>query len=786
MNIREHFHSLHGVHGLAFWFNLFGLSLAFVVFYVLMSEVNWTIGFDRFHKDADRVCQVSRYYKNSGRVLGREWEVFSGQDLRDVFANLRDVEAAVACFHYQVGGECELLPSDTVYDMEAVKTEFLLTTEGMPEVFTFDFVEGDASCYSDPTYAFLPLSLAEKLFGKGGNYVGRRVGVKDGWSVVVGGVYRDFPTNSILRNVCYQTINPGQWQTVLNQGGAEHSVYVKLTEGADTERMAELLLAANPEFGENFEKFIFRPIHEIHYQPVGAVYWQAGRGGERVMPWVLAVVALLVVGIAVVNYVNFSMAMIPYRIKSINIRRIFGEKAWTLRGRMLWQTSVVVWLSVVLALLVVYLIYLSGSLDGFLKCSLNFSRNGFVLWLMLGLTVLIPLLAGVYPAWYATSRRPAMVVNGSFALSPAGRAMRRALIGFQFTVSFVILLMMTLIAEQNHFMRTAPVGYARDSVLYVNIDDVITGTHGRVSHEILAASLRAHPNVESFSWSKFRLGEDPIARYGKMLDGKYLLFNANDVHPDYLTTMGIELVEGRNFRPEDDGTGALIFNETAAREFGLRAGMRFDDGSEVIGIIRDIKNKTFRHGVLPMAFWTRGMWGNNCAVRMVRPEESAALCRDIEERCKESFGAGRMQFYTSADIAGLAYAEESKQLGLLQVFSVISLFIPLIGVFGLVLFETHTKRKEIGVRKVFGATTNGILVMFNLHYLRTLVICFLLAAPVAWYLYGKWIETFAYRTPVGWWLFGVVFLAVAAVVCLTVTVQSWRAAHEKPVDVICK
>jgi len=149
-------------------------------------------------------------------------------------------------------------------------------------------------------------------------------------------------------------------------------------------------------------------------------------------------------------------------------------------------------------------------------------------------------------------------------------------------------------------------------------------------------------------------------------------------------------------------------------------------------------------------------------------------------------GQATMKFYTSDDIADIAYAVENKQFSMVLTGAIISLVISLIGVFGLVLFETQSKRKEIGVRKVFGATTRGILWMFNAQYLRTLVACFVIAAPVAHYLYMVWVESFAYRTPLHWWLFGVAFLIVAAIVCLTVTVQSWRAARERPVETIMK
>ena len=177
----------------------------------------------------------------------------------------------------------------------------------------------------------------------------------------------------------------------------------------------------------------------------------------------------------------------------------------------------------------------------------------------------------------------------------------------------------------------------------------------------------------------------------------------------------------------------------------------------------------------------------NFVVRVVSPGKVDEAIRFIDEQNQKiSEGQCKLTYYKPDDVLGQAYANEMKQLKLLLVGAIVSLLISLIGVFGLVLFETRAKRKEIGIRKVFGATTRGILVMFNMQYLRTLAMCFILAAPVAYTLYNKWIESFAYRTPMHWWLFAVAFLIVSFIVCFTVTVQSWRAAKERPVETIMK
>ena len=175
------------------------------------------------------------------------------------------------------------------------------------------------------------------------------------------------------------------------------------------------------------------------------------------------------------------------------------------------------------------------------------------------------------------------------------------------------------------------------------------------------------------------------------------------------------------------------------------------------------------------------------AIRVSSPEKMAAVIRQVEDVCQKHDLADKdYSIITKERVLERAYREENNQKTLVLTGSIVSLAISLIGVFGLVLFETRAKRKEIGIRKVFGATTRGILVMFNMQYLRILAACFIIAAPLAYNLYNRWIESFAYRTPIHWWLFAVAFLIVAIVICLTVTIQSWRAAKERPVETIMK
>ena len=265
------------------------------------------------------------------------------------------------------------------------------------------------------------------------------------------------------------------------------------------------------------------------------------------------------------------------------------------------------------------------------------------------------------------------------------------------------------------------------------------------------------------------------------------MFDILPVEYNYLSTMGIKVVSGRGFRSEDKGKNLLIFNEQARKEYNLDVNEKVGE-YEIIGFTEDIHTTSLKNKIKPTAFLMGGgRLHINFVVRLAFPNQKVEVCRFIEEQGEKITGGKyTWTFIMGDEMMGESYAEEMKQLKLLVLISIISLLIPLIGVFGLVLFETRAKRKEIGIRKVFGATTWGILVMFNWQYIRILIACFIVAAPMAYSLYERWIESFAYRTPMHWWLFGVAFLIVALVVCLTVTIQSWRAARERPVDTITK
>ena len=791
MDLKSFFQASFASKKVAFYLNLLGLTLAFTIFYILMSEVRWVNGFDGFHKDADRIYQIhSNLFSEDESKTNPFLSVFWIHKLMEYSP---DVEHSVLITQSR-GGKNAIAPADSTIGTEMIDADFCYVTDDIANVFTFDMIEGNSASISDPSNALIPLSLAKKLYGDKGDYIGRAFG-NGYWFLNVGGVYKDFPTNSIVKNMVYQSMDESTYNRYLSDRSQwGYPCYVRLRKGADPQKIYENFLYDNQDalgkdgVNDYSSKYHISlvPIREIYFLPQTMNGWE----GSHYVNNLFLILACLIILIAAINFMNFSMAIVPYRIKSINMKKILGATSFSLRFSLLAEAFFTILTAVILALILLNILITGGYLTDYLKSDIAFSENTRLLIYMGILVIFVTLFAGLYPAYYMTSHKPALVVNGSFALSETGRTFRKTLIGIQFTISLIVIITMLLMNSQNYYIRNSPVGYDRDSVFYMQANWALRGNH----YEAFMNELRSNPDIINISWSEFRLGEsDATMGWGRQYMDGNIFFSAHPVQPNFLRTMGIKVTKGRDFREEDSNKkrGVYIFNEAAKKRYNLELNTHINN-DEIIGFIPNIKFGTFKNEVPPMAFyvWGTDNWGIrdfNCAIRVSSPDKIPEIRRFVEEVAEKFTGElNTTTFYSKEEVAKIAYAEEDKQIQMVFIGSIISLLISIIGVFGLILFETQAKRKEIGVRKVYGASTKDVLLMFNKHYLNILIICFVIAAPISYYLYSIWLENFAYHSPMQWWLFAVAFLIVAIVVCGTVTIQSWRAARELPVNVLHK
>ena len=594
----------------------------------------------------------------------------------------------------------------------------------------------------------------------------------------------------MLCNLVYGSISPQE--NFDNWGNSNYLVFIRLDDPQSLETVAANFKAnfdATKITGEGGEwvkdiDLRFTSLPELHF--LGNVEFDPMPKASRQTLLVLFSIAFVILIIAGINFTNFSTALTPMRIKSINTQKVLGSSDALLRGSLLAEAVAV---SVFAYLLSLVLLYLAQKtfVATLVDADISFGAQPAIIGATALISVLTGVLAGLYPSYYITSFAPALVLKGSFGLSPAGRHMRSLLVGIQFVASFTLIIGSLFMYLQNYYMQNAPLGYDKDEMIVITLNNPINRNRDAFTNQ-----LKSFSGVADVTYSQFLLSsQDQYMGWGRKYNGKDIEFQCLPVSSSFLGVMGIEISEGRDFRPEDDHkeTGAYIFNEKAKAMYDIKLGDQID-GSEIIGFIPDVKFASFRQEVSPMAFylWGKYQWGdegnyyNTGYVKFKAGSDLRAGMQHVRESLKmfDPEFPFVVRFYD--EVLQSTYEKELKISSLITLFSLVAIFISIVGVFGLVVFESEYRRKEIAVRKVLGSTTGQILRMFNISYFWILSVCFILGAPVAWYCVYKWLENFAYRTPMYWWVLPLAFAIVGAITALTVTYQNWHVANENPVN----
>ena len=384
------------------------------------------------------------------------------------------------------------------------------------------------------------------------------------------------------------------------------------------------------------------------------------------------------------------------------------------------------------------------------------------------------------------------MLKGNFGLSPKGRSFRNVLVGFQFVASFILVIAALFITWQNYNMLHTPLGFDSERIVTVKLNRNLSRQPESVRQRLGQLS-----SVEALSFTSRVVGaEDNYSGWGRTYVDEDIQFKVVQADPEIERVLALPILEGRGFLPEDQlSDGTYLFNEEAKRTYGLKAGdpIRLDWGDlhrreKIAGFVPDLKYNSFRDKLEPFAIFVgkdimAGTLTN--LMILVRPgTDYRQLSLDIESSLRELDPDYPLDIHLFNNIQENLYQKELLLGKQILFFSLIAVFVSLVGVFGVVLFESEYKRKEIGIRKVFGATVMDLLRKHNLSYLWIVMICFVIASPIAWYGIERWQENFALKAPLHWWIFLLAFLAITIITLLTVTIQNYRAASTNPVDSI--
>ena len=769
--------------------NLFGLTIAFAAFLLIVMQVDYEMNYDAMHSKSGRTFRLEA---NHGEF---EHNAIHCLMFSDAFVNS---SAHITDYSYRYpfyGGEryCQIDEVDDQGEAKVFKENFQLCLPNISDVFDFHMKEGSVECLSIPGSVLIPESVAKRLFDKQ-SAIGKRIRMSgsSGWQPVsttiltIGGVYKDFPGNTTVQNRIYVPMDQldllkSSWQMYANE------IYVTLDDPLNKE---EVLDHFNKTF--DFAKSQMGSAQEIALRltPLKEVYYthdttfDFNPKGHRETNYVLLGIAFLILFIAGINFTNLTTSLIPLRLKTINTHRVLGCSIYKLQAISLIESIVICLISYILALFIVNDLSYTP-IANWVDADIRLSQYKGLILLTALITILTGCLAGLYPAIRSTSYAPALVLKGSFGLSPKGKKVRVALIGFQYTVSIALIIVTLFMGLQNHFMTSSEqLGFNKDQVAIVNLTPEIYAKH----KPQYIQKLKDYPGIEDVAFSVYELSKED-----DMIDLEYARHEDKDVFfkvfyasENFLSVMDIQVEEGRDFTREDlnKAQSDYIINPAAERDFHLHPGDRFNDRT-VLGVSKDFRFNSCRIASSPFVFALNNDIPNPKLVSYIRfnsktnLQEAVAHVRETLKEIDPTFPF-EISFYNT--ILNNLYQKEQTLGKLISLFGIMAILISIVGVFGLVLFETQYRRKEIGIRKINGATTGQILLMFNKTYIRIVSVCFIISIPIAWMGTQQWLENFAYKTPLHLWVFIVAFLIILSVTIGTVTFRHWQAANENPVN----
>lgn len=777
--------------------NILGLAAAFSALYIILVQVNYDFSYNKAIKDGERIflLQTPDWEKEGAYMTWLS---------RPLAENTISGSPVVESFGTGYTGA--LSGSDYCMQKNGAITEMSLASNRVSlswlDIFGYKATQGSFKELEKPKTLAISEAAAKKYGISLGDNIYPGLAVKPEGMYTIVAIFQDMPVNTDLGDIellenygDYCMDNWSEWS---------FNYFVKLRSVQDVEAFYEHaakkqreILEQQGNTGEDLENNLKRikvrllPLQETYFS--GSDDNVPGRQGSKATTYTLLAIAVLVVMIALINFINFFFALVPIRIRSVNTKKIFGCSLFKLRMGFITEALGIVFISLLLAWLCVDIIKTSN-IANYISAPLNLGNNLFVLGITLTIAILIALAGSIYPSYYITSFPAAMVIKGSFAATKSGQRLRIMLIGLQFTISIGLIITTLLIKLQHSYMMNYDMGFNKEMLLSSYLPRKITNT--LESRDAFSNKLKQNPQIRDMAYGDNNFISQGRMGWGREFKGKQISLQCMPVSWNFLEFMGIQIADGRNFTREDElkENGTFILNEKAAREFEMTTEDKLSGHAgptEIAGFCKDFNFRPLQSGISPFSFYVFGKdpWRmpNHMYLRTTENADIPQVIEYIKNTVMEFAPDTRrdkleVEFFDQE--LGRLYKTEQRLTTLISLFTALSIIISLMGVFGLVMFETQYRHREIGLRRVHGATVVEILNIFNFKFIKIIGVCFLIAAPVSYLAIDRWLGTFAYRTPIHWWVFALSLCIVLLITIALVTLRSLKAATDNPVDAI--
>jgi putative ABC transport system permease protein len=777
-----------------FTINIVGLALGIGSCLIIMLFVVDELSYDQYNENADEIVNVVFRAKINGEEI-KEGAVMApvGKTLKQEFPEVLDATRI-----RNIG-----MPKIIIENESYREDRFAFVDANFFNVFTLPIIDGNTmNPLQEPNTAVITKVQAEKFFGAT-NVIGELFyleGEEQPYRVT--GVIEKMPQNSHFHFDIFASMEGLEQAKSDSWFNGDFFTYLLLKKGSDYKYLETKLPyilekymgpMMQEEIGAPFEEFTkenqlgfrFLPLTDMHLRSDNSPYSQLEQGGDIKYVYIFSAIALFMLLIACINFMNLSTATAAKRAKEVGIRKVLGSNKGQLRYQFLSESFIATLIAMVFATILVFgLLPFYNQLSG-KELQLDFLRQPFVLLVLTLLTFLISLLAGGYPAYFLSSFKPIAALKNKFLGGNNNKGVRSGLVVFQFVVSAGLILATLVVNQQMQYIQNKDIGYDRDQLLVLREAYFLGNQKSAFKNELMK-----NPKVASITnSSSIPAGSTDNYMSQVYIDGEFARrMPVYNIDENYIQTMGMELISGRNFSTKygADSTNVII-NQTAAKVLGFgnnAIGKTVTDGGgdhKVVGVIKDFHFKSLHQTIDPLFLFYQPMGG---LIVKAKSADMAGLIADAEVlwnqfNTDESFG------YTLLDESyRQTYVTEQKMGTLLNIFAFLTILVACLGLFGLVTFTAEQRFKEIGIRKVLGSSVPEIVAMLSKDFLKLVFLSFFIAFPLGYYLMNKWLEGFAYRIEMQWWLYALAACITILIALATIGWKSLSAATMNPIKAL--
>lgn len=760
--------------------NFVGLVLALTAFMVLMLQVGYQMDFDKDHPTSGRIYRVDKVGAASDDIFKNIIPRGYADDI--IRSSPHIVAGSIDCPFIGETVFNAILDDDIPALVFRSKTNVIYPD--FFKVFGTEFIEGSAEALNDLSQIAIPESLAKKLYGNEsaiGHIMTHNEGYQFGTGRTkefsVGAVYKDFPANSQIGNHIYLHIGSLHEG---NYGGANFACWV-LLDSPDNKELVEQNFNDNYNYTDSewLTDIELTPIEDIYFEDEGGAIWKTG---SRKQAWMLICISILVMLIGGINYATFFTSLAPMRVKAVNTRKVLGSSIGKLRGELILEAVLFCFAAFTVALSAISPVSRWLVSQGISEMGFDFPSQ-FPLMLITGsISIVIGLAAGLYPSFYVTSLPTAFALQGNFAFSIAGRRFRTIMITLQFAITFALMIFALTVYRQNEYMTGYDTGFEKDRVAVVQI----SSEQYQFKSEWLQERLCSLPEVEDVAFALEGMGfSDSYSTFTLELGGEQVRCFSIYCSHNFLDVMGIPVIDGRNFLVSDIGNA--IMNQTL-KDLGGKIEITEGMGS-IIGQTGKVRINSLRNETAPICyiyvpkdFATLGYM----YIRLQEGYDKTDVTDKISAILSEMDPSYLFEVELYDEVMERVYESEIKQGKIISIFSLLAAALSLIGVFGQVLLDVQYRRRDLAVRKVYGAETAGLVLDGLKRYVIIGIVSYVIAVPAAYYAVSRWLENFVEHTGMSVWIFILTFVVIMTLTIAVAGFQYWSSANADPAEALKK